>query len=198
MRQRLRLGVPRAAFVAPALAASIGLVLAWYGLMLILLAAGVDPGSIDRLSGYRTAYDLATGLGTGDTDGLTRLWIALGGVAAFLLLGYLALRELPRPRLARRSIDLADQPGQRLRVEARARERLIESALAGSPHLADSSVRVDGERIVVSVVAIATAPVATALADAQLRARRALEQHGLPVVPVDVTLQALAANRKVA
>ena len=105
LRQRLRTREEPLRIVGRLLVAAFALALIWYGAMLALLAAKViSPATANGLSGYRTAYDFLAGLTPADVDGTTRALIAAAGVAAFVIFGYLAWRELPRPYLARRDV----------------------------------------------------------------------------------------------
>ena len=79
------------------------LALIWYGLMTLLLALKVSPSTVNSISGYRTVFDWLSGLSPTKVDGsVTRGIVAGAGVLAFLVFGYLALKQLPRPYLARR------------------------------------------------------------------------------------------------
>ncbi|MEZ5101625.1 MAG: hypothetical protein R3C15_17860 [Thermoleophilia bacterium] len=191
IRQRIRLDVRTLAVVAPALAVLTGLVLAWYGLMVLLLVFGTDPDVVNAISGYRTAYERALDIGTADVDGLTRLWIALGGIVAFLVLGALALRELPRVRLTRGPVALSEAPGERVSVEPRAVERAVEGALASSPDVVEATARVDRGRVVVTIGARRVDSLRDTLERAQRAALESLERHGLTDMPVDVTVSSV-------
>ena len=54
--------------------------LIWYGLMLVLLALGVAPETVDQISGYRTAYDYLAGLVPEDISDTTRIVVAASGL----------------------------------------------------------------------------------------------------------------------
>ena len=103
--------------------------LIWYGLMLVLLALKVSPSTVNSISGYRTAFNYLSGLTPDDVDGgVTRAIIAGSGIAAFLVFGYLAFKQLPRPYLARRELPLAADEHGEVSVEPRAIERIAEVA----------------------------------------------------------------------
>ena len=134
LRQRLRERTSPLVFVGRLVTLVFALALVWYGLMTVLLALKVSPSMVNAISGYRTAFDWLSGLTPSDVDGAaTRAIIAAAGVVAFLVFGYLALKQLPRPYLARRELELtADERGE-VTVEPRAVERLAEVAATTHP-----------------------------------------------------------------
>ena len=189
MRQRVRSRGSALRFVGRLLVLVLAGALIWYGLMAILLAAGMSPGTVDRLSGYRTAYDFLTGLTPDDVSATTtRAIIAGAGLLAFLVFGALALKELPRPYLARQELELAADDRGEVVVEPRAIERVAETAAAQHPAVTGAHGRYGVDEVSVDVDVRRARDVADTLSDVQERVRRALDQHGLPAVPVDVTL----------
>ena len=113
-RQRIRERTPPLAFVGRALTFVLALLLLWYGFMTLLLAIKVAPATVDSISGYQAAYDWAGGLTPDDVDAdTTRAVMAGAGIVAFFLFGYLAYKQLPRPYLARRGLELdRGRPGR--------------------------------------------------------------------------------------
>jgi hypothetical protein len=187
-RQRLRTRTSALALVGRILVVLLALALVWAGLMLLLLALGVDPGTVDMLSGYRRAYDFLAGLGTGDVSDRARLVAAIAGVLAFLCFGYLALKEIPRPYLSRHELELgADERGT-IVVEPRAIERVAEAAAAQHPAVAGAAGRYGGDDLALQITVRRAREVPETLADVQARVVAALERHGLPVIPVNLTL----------
>jgi hypothetical protein len=164
------------------------LVLVWYGAMIVLLALGVEPQSVEALSGYRSAFDWGAGIDEADvTDGV-RLVTGLGGLAAFLVFGLLALKELPRPHLARSDVRLEEEQRGTTDVNPRAIERVGELAAAEEAAVSSARGRLDDERLVVEVRAERARELAATLRAVQRRAVAALGRHGLPVRGVDVIL----------
>jgi hypothetical protein len=165
------------------------LALIWYGLMTLLLALKVSPSTVNSLSGYRTAFDWLSGLSPSKVDGAaTRGIVAGAGVLAFLVFGYLALKQIPRPYLARRDLDLtADERGE-VTVEPRAIERLAEVAASSHPAVTDARGRYAIDDLSVDLTVRRARDLADTLQDAQRRVVDALEQHELPALPVNVTL----------
>ncbi|MBA2240264.1 MAG: hypothetical protein H0W09_03320 [Solirubrobacterales bacterium] len=161
----------------------------WYGLMTILLAVGVDPGTVNLISGYRTAYDFLAGLTPDEISGLARGVAAGAGILAFLLFGALALRMLPRPYRTRGDVDV-DLPSERgaTQVEPKALERIAKIASSNHGSVSSASARYSADALAVGIKLAAEADLAGSLEAAQQRVRGALEQHGLEVGRIDVTL----------
>jgi hypothetical protein len=188
-RQRLRERRSFLLFGGRLLALLVGLALFWYGLMVLLLAVKVSPATVNSLSGYRTAYDWISGLTPAGVDGGdTRAIIAAAGVVAFLLFGYLAIKQLPRPYLARRELPLASDPHGELRIEPRAMERLAEVAATSEAGITDARGRYSVDDLAVEVTVRRARNVAVTLKAAQDRVVGALAEHGLPSMPVNVIL----------
>jgi hypothetical protein len=188
LRQRLRLRTSPLRLVGRLVLVIFALILVWWGALTILLALGVEPKTVEALSGYRSVFDWGAGLDEADvTDGV-RLVSGLGGLAAFLLFGFLALKELPRPYLARSDVRLEEEQRGATDVNPRAIERVGE--LAAGEHAAVSSARgrLEGETLVLELRARRARELASTLRAVQERAVAALRRHELPVRGVDVTL----------
>jgi hypothetical protein len=167
----------------------LALALIWYGAMLVLLAAKVSPSTLNGLSGYRTAYNYLSGLTPADVGGGgTRAILAGAGVAAFLVFGYLAFKQLPRPYLARRELSLVDDAQGEVVVAPRAIERVAEVAAKAHPAVSDATGRYSVDDLTVDVNVRRASDVARILQSAQVRVVEALEQHELPAMPVNITL----------
>jgi hypothetical protein len=188
-RQRLRDRSSRWLAAGRVVTLVFAVLLTWYGLMLLLLALDVSPATVDSLSGYRTAFDWLAGLTPGDVDGTTtRAVLAAGGLVAFVVFGYLAIAQLPRPYLARRDLELAtDQRGE-VTVEPRAVERLAELAAAADPAVTATRARYSSDDLTVDVSVRRARDLPDVLRGAQQRVAAALDQHELPPMPVNVTL----------
>ncbi|MBV8945350.1 MAG: hypothetical protein JO286_20490 [Solirubrobacterales bacterium] len=167
----------------------LGAALVWYGLMTLLLAVKVSPATVNSLSGYRTAFNWITGLTPADVDGSsTRAIIAGAGVVAFLLFGYLAFKQLPRPYLARRDLPLFSDDRGEFKIEPRAVERLAEIAATRHPEVGDARSRYSVDDLSVDLTVRRARNVATTLRETQERVAEALADHELPTMPVNVTL----------
>jgi hypothetical protein len=188
-RQRLRERTSFLVLAGRLLTLALGLAMMWYGLMTLLLAVKVSPSTVNSLSGYRTAFNWISGLTPADVDGgTTRAIIAAAGVVAFLLFGYLAVKQLPRPYLARRELPLRSDRQGELRVEPRAMERLAEVAATDDAAVTEARGRYSVDDLVVEVTVRRARDVAATLKAAQDRVAGALAQHDLPPIPVNVTL----------
>lgn len=175
----------------------LALALIWYGTMLLLLAVKVTPSTVNDLSGYRTAYDWLSGLTPAKVDGSgTRAIIAGAGIAAFLVFGFLAYKQLPRPYLARRELSLSADTGGELTVEPRAVERIAEVAARAHPAITQARGRYSVDDLTVDVTVRRAADVAQTLQNAQTRVAAALEQHELPPMPVNITLVGYDRSRR--
>ena len=151
-RQRLRSGASPLSLLGRLLTALLALALVWYGLMTLLLAVKVAPSTVNALSGYRSAFDWLAGLAPGDVDGgTTRPIIAGAGVVAFLLFGYLALKQLPRPHLARHPLVLATDERGEITLQPRAIERMAEAAAGGAAGVSRASGRYGTDDLSVNV-----------------------------------------------
>ena len=188
MRQRLRTRSSRVSFLGRIVLVAFLLVALWYGLMTILLALGVPPGPIDLISGYRTAYDLLAGLGPDSLTPRVRLVAGLSGLGAFLVFAYLAYKEVPRPYVARRRLGLAEDERGEVTVAPRAIERVAESAAFGNPGVTKAAGRWEGEDLNLDVHLDRARDLPATLRDVQGKVAEALATHGLPAVPVGVTL----------
>lgn len=196
LRQRLRSRTSPVAYVGKAVLIIFSLALIWYGLMLALLALEVSPGSIDAISGYRSAYDYLAGLVPTDVDGQVRLIAALGGIAAFLLFGYLALKAIPRPYLARSDLRLAADERGTVDVESRAIERIAEAAASEHPAVSAATGRYGTDDLSVDLRVARARDLTDTLKNVQDRIRHALHVHDLPATPVNVTLTGFDRKRR--
>ena len=188
-RQRLQardFGFSR--FVSRALVVAFALLLAFYGAMVVLLALTVSPVTVNELSGYRDAYDFLAGLGAEDVTSRTRLIVGLAGLAAFLVLGYLAWREIPRPYLVRGDLQLSSDERGSVEVSARAIERAAEAAALEHPSVADARARYATDALTLEIAARRARDVDATLTDVHERAAASLSRHQLPALPIDVTL----------
>jgi len=189
MRQRVREHGSPLRVVGRLLVLLLAGALIWYGLMTALVAAKlISAGTADELSGFRTAFDALAGITPDDLDSRTRLIIAGAGLLAFLVFGWLAVKELPRPHLVRGELELAEDDRGFVHVEPRAIERVAETAASENPAVTGASGRWGTDDLAVAVSMRHARDIADTLRDVQSRVRRALDQHGLPAVPVEVTL----------
>lgn len=196
-RQRLRERTSFLVLIGRLITLLIALALIWYGLMTLLLAVKVSPSTVNSLSGYRTAFNWLARLKPADVDGgETRAIIAGAGVVGLLLFGYLALKQLPRPYLARRELPLSSDRQGELKVEPRAVERLAEVAATSDTSVTEARGRYSVDDLAVDVTVRRASDVASTVRGAQDRVVRALVQHDLPAMPVSVTLTGYDRDRR--
>jgi hypothetical protein len=187
-RQRVNLRTPVLGHLVAALTIVLGLLLVWYGLMVVLLAVKVSPHTVNSLSAYRTLYDDAADLKRSDFTTLRRLIAGFAGLIAFLVFLYLAFKAWPRPYRARREVCLEDDVHGTTTVEPRAIERVAELAACGNPDVTAARGRLGDEQLSVGVDARRASLAAETLQDVHQRVRSELERHDLPSLPVNVTL----------
>ena len=188
LRQRLRTHSSPLARAGQLLVAVLALALVWYGLMLALLALKVSPASVNALSGYRDAYDALVGIEPADITSTARIITAVAGVLVFLVCGWLAIKQLPRPYLARGETELTADDRGTVTMEPRAIERVAEVAAVGRAGIAGATGLFGGDEITVHVTASRARDIAEDLRGVQSDVRDALRRHDLPAVPVHVML----------
>ena len=189
MRQRVRAHDSPVTYLNRLVLVLVCLAVIYYAVMLLLLALKVSPQAVNAISGYRPALDFLDRLRPNEFPGGTaRLIAALAGLLAFLLFLALALRELPRPYLARTQLPLAEDHRGALTVEPRAIERVAEAAAVENPSVSSAAGRYGGDQIELNVHVRRAYDVADTLRDVRRRAVEALGRHDLPPMPVNVTL----------
>jgi hypothetical protein len=196
MRQRVHTRTNPLALVGRLLVVLLAAALTWYGLMVLLLATKVSPSTVDSISGYRSAFDFLAGLRPQDFTSSTRAIIAIAGVLAFLVFGYLALRGLPRPYLARSDVELESGPRGDTIVNPRAIERMAEGAALSQPGVTQAAGRYSSDALAVDVSVSRASEIADALQGVYAAVTRALKEHELPTVPVRVTLTGFDPKHK--
>lgn len=197
LRQRVRIDRTTLVVVGQLITVLVCLGVIWYGVMLGLLALGaLDDGAVNAVTGYRDAYDSLAALVPEDVDGVVRLITGIGGLLAFLLFGWLALKQLPRPRLARGQLVLSQDDRGEVTLEPRAFERAVESAASGNRAVTGATGRYGGSDVSVDIAVNSPSDVADILRDVQQRVKRALREHDLPDVPVHVTVTKFDRERR--
>jgi hypothetical protein len=195
-RQRLRIGSSPLALLGRIVLVLFALALVWYGAMLVLLAFKVSPHTVNQLSGYRTAYSYLAGLQRQDITDETRLIAGLAGLAGFLLFGYLAYKELPRPHLTRGELRLVDDERGAVDVAPRAIERAAEGAALERHDVQDATARYAGDQLSVNLSVTRASELPDILRAVRAGAREQLLAHGLPTLPVNVTLTGYHRTRR--
>jgi hypothetical protein len=164
--------------------------------MVVLLAAKTSPANVDRISGYRTAYQYFAGLDPADITGRVRLIAGLAGFATFLVCSYLARKTVALPHLTRTALTLSSDERGVVKIQPRAIERAIEGAALAHDAVRGAAGRQAAESLTLSVGLARPSDAAQALRDVRERARAALDQHTLPTAPVNVTLTGFSGNNR--
>lgn len=188
MRQRLRTRTSAFALIGRILVFVLACALVFYGAVLVLLALKVSPGTLDDVSGYRSAYEELAGVDEGDIGDTLRIIAAAGGLLAFLVFGSLAVKQLPRPYLARHDLELTGHERGRVTVEPRAIERVAEGASLDHAAVTGAAGRYGDDELAVGVTLRDPEDASRTLTDVQAAIAAALERHGLPAMPVNLTL----------
>ena len=189
LRQRLHTRTSPLAFIQRLLELALALALIWYGLILAGLALDViGRGSAETYSGYRTVYDFVADLLAGRASDSARLIAAVAGLVAFFLLLTVAFKQLPRPYLARHDLELEAGDRGTVTVEPRAVERLAEGIALQHPAVVSASARVGTDDLAVLLELRRARDLPDTLRTVQRSVSSGLERHGLPTVPVNVTM----------
>lgn len=188
-RQRIHIeGSSTANTVGRFLVALLGAAIAYYGLMLIMLAFKVSPSFVNDISGYRTIFDYLSGLQPGDIGSTDRLIIAGAAVLLALIALFLIWRGLPRPHLARHEVKITETELGSTEIQPRAMERAIETAALEHPAIVGARARVDDGNVALAVTASKAVDLVKTLHEVEDRAFESLERHQLELERVDVTL----------
>lgn len=187
LRQRLRLRHSPTVHLGRAIVCLFALALIFYGAMVVALAFKADPASVDAVSGYRHAYDYLAGLAPGDVAGV-RTILAGAGLLVFLLCSYMALKQIPRPYLARQTLTLESLDRGETAIEPRAFERLAEVSATRHPAVTSAAGRYGTDALTVGVEVHRGRELDETLRDVQRRVAAALQHHHLPMTRIDVTL----------
>ncbi len=190
LRQRIRVRESSFVLVGRALVVLVSLAILWYGLMIVLLGLGVPRGTVNLLGGYRSAYDFLEGLAAADITSTVRIVTAVAGPIAFVVFGFLAWKQIPRPYAARGSLALDQGEGTTgtTTLAAHAIERVAEIAASAESAVSGARGRFGGEDLTVEVHVDRAPEVPRALREVQRRVTEALSRHGLPALPVSVML----------
>lgn len=196
LRQRVRIRTSPVALIGRAVLIVFSLALVWYGLMLLLLALKVSAHTVNQISGYRTAYNYLSDLTAADITSTTRLIAGLAGFAGFLGFGYLAWKSLPRPYLARTDLRLKDDERGVTKVAPRAIERAVEGAALDRDAVQHAAARYGGNEVTVNVSVTRARELAETLRAVRADAHDELGNHGLPEMPVNITLTSFERTKR--
>lgn len=189
LRQRIRVdGSSTATAVGRFLVALLGAVIAYYGLMLMMLAFKVSPKTVNDISGYRTAFDYLSGLTPEDISSTDRLIIAGAALLLALIALFLLWRGLPRPHLARHEVKVTETGLGTTEIQPRAMERAVEAAALEHPAVVGARARLDDDGIALAITAGRAVDLVKTLHEVEDRAFESLGKHQLELERVDVTL----------
>ena len=172
-------------------------------LLLLLVALGViAPGLLDQYTGYRSGLQALGGLSASAFGATARAIIGIAGLILALVALLLLLRELTFGRRVARRTVMDDTPGRETAITASAVKALSEGAAreagAESPSVTLSSeARSSGARQPYSVACDVRVPPSGNYTELATRTkdniRRTLEDQGVPVDGVEVTVQGTAS-----
>jgi hypothetical protein len=189
LRQRVRVeGSTTATTVGRLLVALFGAAIAYYGLMLMLLAFKVSPSFVNDISGYRTAFDYLSGLTPGDITRTDRAIVAGAALVLAAIALFLLWRGLPRPHLARHEVKVTETDLGTTEIQPRAMERAVEAAALEHPAVVGARARLDDDGIALAVTAGRAVDLVKTLHEVEDRAFASLGKHELELERVDVTL----------
>ncbi len=188
LRQRLRARTSTLRLVGRVLVFLLACALIFYGAMVLALAFKVAPGTVNSVSGYRDAYDYLAGLREDDLSDTARYVAGGTGLLAFVLFGYLALKEIPRPYLARHDIELVNDRRGVVTIEPRAIERVAEAAALQHDAVGGAAGRYGDEELALGLTVRHGRKTASTMREVQAAIAAALVLHGLPAMPIHLTL----------
>lgn len=175
----------RAAWLVLALT---GLAATYYAVVLALLAAKADPGTLQAISGYRATYDALAGLHTGQATTTARVLAGVGGLAVALVFGRLAVALVPRPHLTTAPLVLDATPGAAVDVHPRVVERVARIAAVRRPGVRDATASYADGVLRVGLSVLTADAIAPALAAVEQAVAADLAAHDLPALALDVTV----------
>jgi hypothetical protein len=170
--------------------------------LLILVALGViSAGLIDQYTGYQSGLQALGGLSASAIGSTARIILAVVGAILALLALLLLLRELTFGKRVSRSTKIEDTPGRETVITASAVKALSEGAAreagAESPSVSLASEGSSEARRPYSVACNVRVPQSGNYTEIATRTRdnirRTLENQGVPVGNVEVTVQGTAS-----
>lgn len=188
LRQRLRTRTSALALIGRVLVGLLACALVFYGAMLLLLSLKLPASTVNGISGFRDTYDYLAGLGENDLTDTARYIAGGAGLLAFIVFGYLALKEIPWPYLARHDLELSSDEHGVVTIEPRAIERVAEATALQHHAVADAAGRYGDDEIAVGLSVSHARDTAAALHEVQAAIAQALRRHGLPDMQIHLTL----------
>jgi hypothetical protein len=175
----------------------IALLLIAIPVLILLVALGVVSAEmIDAYTNYRSALDSLGDLSISDFTSSVRIVLAIAGLLVALIALLLLLRELTFGRRVARSTKMDDTPGKETVITASAVRALAEGAAREEGAESPSASLTSDERSYLVSCSIQAPPSEnyTELATrTRENIRRVLEDQGVPVKDVEVTVQGTAS-----
>jgi amino acid permease len=175
----------------------IALLLIAVPVLLLLVCFGVLSAEvIDAYTNYESAIEALGNLSLSDITPGVRLVIAIVGLLVALICLLLLLRELTFGRRVARSTVMDDTPGKETVITASAVKALTEGAAreAGAESPSASLTSKDGSYLVSCRIRVPPSGNYTELAmSTRENIRRVLEEQGVPIEDVEVTVQGTAS-----
>jgi hypothetical protein len=165
--------------------------------LILLIAFGVLSAEVvDAYTGYRSGLEALGNLSLSDITPSVRVVIAIVGLLVALIALLLLLRELTFGRRVARSTVMDTTPGKETVITASAVKALTEGAAreTGAESPSASLTSKDGSYLVSCSIRVPTSGNYTDLATrTRENVRRVLEEQGVPIEDVEVTVQGTAS-----
>ena len=165
-------------------------------LILLVHFGALEAEVIEAYTGYRSGVEALGNLSLSDLTPSVRAVIAIVGLLVALIALLLLLRELTFGRRVARSTVMEDTPGKETVITASAVKALAEGAAreTGAESPSASLTSKDGTYLVSSSIKVPPSGNYTELATrTRENIRRVLEEQGVPIEDVEVTVQGTAS-----
>jgi hypothetical protein len=175
----------------------IALLLVAVPVLLLLICFGVIPADVvNQYTGYRSALGALGGFSPSALSVGVRTIIALAGALLALIALLLLLRELTFGRRVARNTTIDDTPGKQTRITASAVKALAEGAAREAGARSPSALLASDERayqVFCRIQAPASGNYTEVASRTRENIRRVLEDQGVPLEDVEVTVQGSAS-----
>ena len=175
----------------------IALLLVAIPVLILLIAFGVIPADVAaRYTGYRSAVGALGGLSASAVTTGVRATIAVVGALLALVALLLLLRELTFGRRVARSTTIDDTPGKETRITASAVKALAEGAAREAGARSPSASLASDERsyqVSCRIQAPPSGNYTEVASHTRENIRRVLEDQGIPLEDVEVTVRGSAS-----
>ncbi len=159
----------------------------WYALMALLLSVKVAPSDVNAISGYRSAYHFLATLTPSHVDSWRGV-IAAAAVLLLLVLGTVAIRQLPTPARSRHPRTITRDDHGTVTISPLVVERLAEIATGRVRSIGNARASSGPSGISVAVSLQEPRSAEETLHRVQRSVTEALQTHELDLEPVSVVL----------